>query len=217
MQNEIAYFRTLKNHLSSCILSDILTDMDICSVLTGFELNLRNKRIMGRANTLKIRVLQEGEDFRGIYSALKTYESIGEGEIIVVENECPSFAYFGELNANLSIRSGAVGTIVGGVTRDCTAVRNLDYPVFSKGYCCQDVRGRATLESHNQEIMLYGTSINSGDLIFGDVDGIVIIPKLIEEEVLAKAIKAISTEKSVLSRIIGSEDGFKIYEKEGAF
>lgn len=217
MVNEQAYFRTIKNHLSSCIFSDILTDMNIDSVLAGFTLNISSKKIMGRANTLKIRSLQEGEDFRGIYDALKTYESVKEGEIIVVENECPNYAYFGELNANLSIRSGAVATIVGGVTRDYAAVKELDYPVFSKGYCCKDVRGRATFESQNQRITINGIDINAGDLIFGDVDGIVVIPQYAEKEILEKAIRAASVEKSVLSRIIGNENGFEIYKKEGAF
>lgn len=215
--NEVAYFRTLKNHLSSCIFSDILTDMNVEGVIPGLMLNIQEKKIMGRANTLKIRKLNDGEDFRGIYNALKTYEYVKEGEIIVVENECPSFAYFGELNANLAIRAGAVGTIVGGVTRDYSAVKELDYPVFSTGYCCKDVRGRGTMDSHNEDICIAGVSIHPGDLIFGDIDGIVVIPKHLEKEVLQKAIKAASTEKNVLSRIISYEDGFSIYEKEGAF
>ena len=217
MKNERCYFRMIKAHLSSCIFSDILTDLGIDSVITGLTLNIPSKRVMGRANTLKIRVLHDDEDFRGIYDALKTYENIHDGEIIVVENESPSFAYFGELNGNLAIRSGAEATIVGGVTRDYLAVLNLDYPVFSKGYCCKDVRGRSTYESQNKPIQIDGVRIEQGDLIYGDVNGIVVIPKTIEAEVMRKAIKSVSTEKNVLSRIIGSEDAFGIYEEEGAF
>lgn len=63
---------------------------------------------------------------------------------------------FGELNTMLSIRSGASATIVGGVTRDRDNVMKMNYPVFSKGYNCKDVRKRATLANFNGLLMFWG-------------------------------------------------------------
>lgn len=217
-QDEVRKFAVLANHLSSPLLSDTLYDMGYKNqVITGLVENIRTKKILGRANTLKIRKLNKGEDFRGIYKGLETYNAIREGEVIMVENECPDHAYFGDLNCNLSIRSGAVATVVDGVTRDINKVTEFGYPVFAKGYCCCDVRGLATVESHQKEIMLSGVKVCPGDLVFGDNCGVVVIPKAIERQVLGKALKALRTEKTVVDKIINNIDAYTIYEEEGAF
>lgn len=216
-RDEVSFFELLSKHLSSCILSDIMWEYPVKSVITGLRLNLSEQKVMGRASTLKIRALKEGEDFRGIYDGLSTYQRVRSGEIIIAENECDKSAYFGELNCNLAIRSGAIGTIIDGVTRDANEVQQLNYPVFSKGYCCADVRGIGTVESFNQKICVEGVEINPGDLIFGDVNGIVVIPKTLEQEVLHRAVESVKKEKCVLEKILGNNEAYSIYQEEGAF
>jgi len=215
---EVRDFKVLANHLSSAVFSDTLWDLGVKhSVISGLKLNLSNKKIMGRANTLKIRRLYDGEDFRGIYKGLETYKEMRSGDIIVVENDCPERAYFGDLNCNIAIRSGALGTVINGVTRDIMKVSDLDYPVFAKGYCCADVRGFATIESHNKVVSLEGIEVAPGDLIFADMNGVVVVPKKFEKEVLKRALNAIRTEKIVVDKVIDKVDAFAIYEEEGAF
>lgn len=216
-QREADYFRLISKHMSSAMLSDIVFDLNLNSVITGLSCNIPKTCIMGRANTLKIRPLDDGERQDGIYDGLKTYSKIGNGEIIVVENECPNLAYFGNLNCNLSIRSGAVGTVIGGVTRDSDDVNALKYPVFSKGYSCKDVRGIATIDYHQRPIYISGVKICPGDLVFADSDGIVIIPKKYEKYILDRVYKTINQEENVLRRIISGQDGFEIFQNEGAF
>ena len=208
---------SLSAFLNSCLLSDVLTAHGIDSVITGLRLNLPGKKIFGRANTLRIRALQENEDFHGAYEMYKTYQKVRPGEIIVVENELPNKAYFGELNSNLAIRAGAIGTIVGGVTRDIEAVNRLGYPVFAEGYCCSDINMRATFDYHNQPIHIHGVEITPGDLIFGDTDGIVAIPHAVEKLVLDEAIQSAQRELKVLMGIYSNEDAYSIYENVGAF
>jgi len=214
---EVMYLRTLANFINSSVLADILFEYGIKSVITGLTSNFSGKKTFGRANTLKIRELREGEDYRGIYKGLETYEKIVMGDFIVVDNEVGNKAYFGELNGNLAVRSGAVGTIVNGVTRDICEVTKLDYPVYARGYCCADVKGVATVERHNCIIEIDGVKIVPGDLVFADINGIVIIPQKIEKEVLEKAIQVVTTEKNILGRILNSENAVDIYQKEGEF
>lgn len=217
-QKEIMDFSVLSNHLTSCLLSDTLYDMGYKNqVITGLIENIPTKRILGRANTLRLRKLETDEDFQGIYEGLQTYNSIRQGDIIMVENECPDHAYFGDLNCNLAIRSGAIGTIVGGVTRDINKVTDFGYPVFSQGYCCSDVRGVATVDNHNQVIHINGVTIKPGDLVFADNNGVVIIPVDIESETIHRALDALKTEKNVVEKIMEQEDAFQIYKEEGAF
>ena len=207
----------MSKFLNSAVISDILEDLGINCTIPDLKLNISGKKIFARANTLKIRKLNVGEDYRGIYNALNSYKKVTPGEVIVVQNDVENRAYFGELNANLAIRAGAVGTIVSSVTRDIEKVNLLDYPVFSKGYCSADVKRYGTLEGHQIPIEIQGVKINPGDLIFGDVCGVVCIPRSVEEEVLKRAIEVIKTEKNILDRVLNAEDAIEIYEKEGEF
>lgn len=210
-------YKNLAGIFNSAIFSDILDEMNIEGVITGLTPNLSSKKILGRASTLKIKTLAEGEDYRGIYDALKSYDQIVAGDIILVENECCDKAYFGELNANLAVRAGAVGAIIGGKTRDSKEVEDLDFPVFSTGYCCSDVRGRATLESINKPIQINGVNIKHGDLVFADRNGIIIIPRQYENEILSKAIKVVEKEKKILEGIVGNRSSMDILGAEGEF
>ncbi len=216
-EQENSEFNLLSKFMNSAVLSDILADMGVNSTISGLTLNIENKKIFGRANTLKVRRLTDGEDYRGIYDGLNTYERISSGEIIVVQNDVEDRAYFGELNAHLAVRSGALGTIVSSVTRDILEVNRLDFPVFSAGYSCADVRGVATVEGHQVPISIRGVDILPGDLIFADVCGVVRIPQYIEHEVLDRAIKVIETEKNILNRVMVKEKADAIYQAEGEF
>jgi len=216
-QLENLWLRSVAHFFNSSIFADILFDYKVNGVIAGHFLNLPNKKVFGRANTLKIRKLREGEDSSGIYRTYETYKSVREGEIIVVENEYPDRAYFGELNTNLAMRAGAIATIVSGVTRDIEAVNKLEYPVFSTGYSCADIRGISNMESHNKPVTIKGVTIFPGDLIFADINGIVVIPGRLEEEILKKAISSLRLEKNVLDKVLGKEDAYEIYKQVGEF
>ncbi len=207
----------IKSHLTSAMLSDIMDDFGLNGVLSGFKLNLSEKKIFGKAKTLKLRALKDGEDFRGIYTALYSYNTIIPNDIIIVENDISEFAYFGELNANLAIRSGASAAIIGGATRDTAEVKKLGFPVFSKGFNCKDVRKRATMESFNRTIEIEGIKISPNDLIFGDNDGIIVIPKKYEDKILKRAFEVIKTENNILVDIANGIEVEQITKEHGFF
>lgn len=197
----------LRGLLSSAMLSDILDDHGHPNqVIRGLSPNSPDAAMLGRAKTLRLRALREGEDFRGIYQALHSYATVVPNDIIMVENEVGEYAYFGELNANLAIRRGACGVVVGGMTRDSSAVLRTALPVFARGYSCQDVRKRATVDYINRPITIEGVRVAPEDLVFGDREGIVVIPKRVERQVLDAALKVATNEKRILIDIsVGAE------------
>jgi len=215
---EIRKFRFMTKLINSAMLSDVLDDFGLTNqVIAGMRCNIDGARIFGRAKTLKLRRLEDGEDFQGIYKALNSYIEITDNDIIVVENESPEFAYFGELNTLLSLRAGASGTIVGGVTRDRDNVSALDYPVFSFGYNCKDVRNRATVESINRPISLRGVSVAPNDLVFADNDGVVVIPARFEEKIMKAITEKLVMENRVSAAIAAYADPLEIVKTIGAF
>lgn len=216
-EKERKLLENVKSHLTSAMLSDIMDDFGLDGVLQGFNLNIPEKKIFGKAKTLKLRALEDGEDFKGIYNALYSYNTIIPNDIIIVQNEISEFAYFGELNANLAIRSGASAAIIGGVTRDTAEVEKLGFPVFSKGSNCKDVRKRATMESYNKTIEVEGIKVSPNDLIFGDNDGIIIIPKKHENKILTRAFEVIRTENNILVDIANGVNVDQLTKEHGFF
>jgi regulator of RNase E activity RraA len=208
----------LRNQMNSSLLSDILDDLGLRKqVIKGLRPNIDRARVIGRAKTLRLRALREGEDFRGIYKALDSYKTVVPGDIIVVENEVPQHAYFGELNANLSVRCGAVAAIIGGHTRDSADVVSLGLPVFATGYTCQDVRKRATTDSINRPISIQGIEVRPGDLVFADREGVVIVPRRVEREVIATALRNASGEKHLQIDIAQGIEVDQLTAKYGFF
>lgn len=203
---------------NSSLLSDALDDLGYKKqVIKGLSSNLPGIKILGRAKTLKIVPLEENEDANGIYKALESYDSIVPGDIIVIQNDLLNHAYFGELNANLSIREGASGVIMNGKTRDSNAVSSLNFPVFSSGTTCQDVKNRATTESINKKIEIESVSITPNALIFADDEGVIVIPSEIEKQLIDTILDKNLSEKEILLGIASGKDVQSIIEKFGSF
>ena len=201
-EDEQRLYANLALVMSSALLSDLLDDLGYPNqIIRGLARTSGSTKAFGPAKTLKLRKIQDGEDFRGIYSALDHYASLVPGDIICVENEVSSYAYFGGLNANLAIRQGVRAVVVGGMTRDSSDVNRTGLPVYAEGITCQDVRGRAVLESMNRPIQIKDVTIVPGDLIFSDDEGIVVIPRRLKVAVIEQMTAKFKNETSIVSDI----------------
>jgi len=217
-EQERRLFENIKLLLTSALLSDILDDMGLQGVLSSkFNLNMPNTKIFGRAKTMQIDLCPDDEDFKKIYDSLNLYDNVVSNDIIVVANKIPDFAFFGELNANLALRAGASGAIIDGVTRDTRETVDIGFPVFSKGNYCKDTRKRGIVTAKNRTVIIDGISIHKNDLIFGDKDGIVVIPKKYEREIIDTALEKMKNEKMILIDVAKGIKTSELTEKYGMF
>ncbi len=213
----------IKKFITTPAISDLLDDMkiekkeDCGAIIPNWKCNLPNQTVLGRANTLRLRTLKKGEDFKGIYKALESYQSMFENSIIVVENEEKDFAYFGDLNARLAIRSGAIAAIIDGATRDVKTTSFLNFPVYCRSYNAQDVRRRAVLDYYQKPIKIDGIPIHPNDLLFMDDCGLVVIYQKYEQEVLERVLMTFQTEKSIVLDIIHGHNIEDIVSRNGTF
>lgn len=192
--------RVLRHKLSSAILCDVFDEFGYNGFIGSYDPNMAQP-IFGRAKTLALRELQPEEEPKGIYEALQSYDRIVSGDIIVVENECTEFAYFGELNALLSIREGAQGALIDSNTRDIAKTKELGFPVYAMGQTPNDIKGEGTVAHMHKTVEINGTEIKPKDLVFADEDGAVVIPNDMEEVILSRAKEVATQEKDVLSGI----------------
>lgn len=206
-----------KAHLTSSMLSDIMDDLAVPAVIRHCRPNVDGVKTLGHAKTLRLRALRDGEDYTGIYEALHTYDKVVPNDVIVVENKLSQFAYFGELNANLAVRPGASAAVIGGMTRDTTEAKNLGFPVFSTGSTCKDIRRWATVDYYNKAFKIEGITIAPDDLIFGDQDGIVKLPKEYETQVFRIAFDILKSEKNLLIDISKGKGATELTRDHGFF
>ncbi len=204
-------------YLSTSVLADVCKDLGIRAALPQ---NIRAQgpyKIFGRAKTLELGPVQPGESWRGIYRALDSYEFVRPGDVIIVSTSLPDYAYFGELNANLAIRAGAVGAVIDGFTRDTDAVRLLRFPVFARGAYCADVRMEGTVRAMNGEVDIGGVKIRNHDFILGDSDGVVVVPEARWPEVIDEAWKRIGQEWTIKMQIALGLPPEQILKQTGPF
>ncbi|MDH7604906.1 MAG: cytidyltransferase [Melioribacter sp.] len=217
-EQERRLFNNLKLLLTSALLSDILDDLGLLGVLSSkFTLNLPNSKVLGRAKTLQIDLCPDDEDYKKIYDSLDLYDHVVTNDVIVVANKIPDYAFFGELNANLALRAGASGAIIDGVTRDTKETSDMGFPVFSKGNYCKDTRKRGIVTSKNKTVIIDGISIHKDDLIFGDRDGIVVIPKKYENQIIELAFNKLQNEKQILIDVAKGIHTSELVNKYGLF
>ena len=110
-------------------------------------------------------------------------------------------ALWGELLTASAKARGAVGAVVDGYTRDTAMVLEQDFPVFCSGTWAQDSSIRTYVFDYRCDIEIGQVTVHDGDVVFGDVDGVLIIPKQIAGEVIEKALIKASTEKTMRKAI----------------
>lgn len=215
---EATRLRTLAQFLTSSLLSDIFDEMGIKSILPPiYTPNHINAKMFGRARTLHIRKQRSPDPENSIYKALEMYSKTMHNDIIVVQNDVQNLAYFGDLNMALAIRSGAIGALIGGVTRDSVATSSSGFPVFSKGNYCRDIKSSGSVASINGPITLDEVPIRPNDLIFADRDGVAIIPQENEAEIINRSIKTLQTEINIRGDICSDHSVTELLQRHGHF
>lgn len=147
----------------------------------------------------------------------KVVDQLGEGEIYVLvtrgEYNC---AVFGELFATAVRQRKGAGVLLDAYARDIKELKKMDFPLFYRGKSPLTSKGRCEINECQIPVTLDGVTINPGDYIFGDIDGVVIIPKDLIEEVLDRAFALIQDENRVRDGLLSGDSLEKVYTEIGA-
>ena len=144
----------------------------------------------------------------------RALDDLRPNEVYVSAGGTPHYAMWGELMATRAIHLGARGAVIDGYSRDTDGVLALNFPSFSYGGYAQDSGARSRVLDYRIPIEIGQVSISSGDLIMGDRDGVLVIPKESEEEAITLALEKARTENLVKKAIeegMSSETAFNTY------
>jgi regulator of RNase E activity RraA len=157
--------------------------------------------MVGRARTalfMDVYDVKEGEN--PYENEIALIDSLQPGEIPVFAcGKTGRIAPWGELLSTASQARGAAGALMDGLVRDIRAIRAMGFPVFHGGIGPLDSKGRGKIMALDVPIECAGVRVAPGDLVFGDADGVVVVPQAIEAAVLAAAFEKLKGEKSTLA------------------
>jgi regulator of RNase E activity RraA/CMP-N-acetylneuraminic acid synthetase len=207
----------IRPHLYSSLLADICKERGMTALLPPGFRRVSGRSVLGIAKTLELKRLRKGDDWHGIYDALSTYDFVRPGDVIVVQSEVQDAAYFGDLNANIAIRSGAVGAVVDSYTRDSRALQDLEFSVFAKGIYSHDIKYEGTVGAMNRPIQIGGVTINNGDYIFADDDGVIAISRETWPSIVEEAMASLKKEFDIRYSIMMGQDVSTVLKDHGAF
>lgn len=170
-------------------------------------------RVLGRAMPVLIADVV-GPQARPFGLLTEALDQLGEGEVYIAQNATVPCSAWGEILTATARGRGAVGAVVDGYHRDTPRVLEQDFPVFSRGGYAQDAAVRASVLDFRCRIRIGDVEIAPGDLVFGDVDGVVIVPSEVEDEVIERALAKASAENTVRQAIeagMSSTEAFRTY------
>ena len=208
----------IKNTLYSGILCDVLDELGyrhqtLSNAIAGLQ---DDTVIFGPAFTsIGTEVYSMPEN--PLIAQTRVVDQLGEGEIyVLVTRGNYNCAVFGELFATAVLQRKGAGVLLDAYARDVKELKKMNFPLFYRGKNPQTSKGRCEINECQIPVTMDGVTIQPGDYIFGDIDGVVIIPKDLIDEVLDRAFRLIEDENRVRTNLLNGDSLEKVYTEVGA-
>jgi regulator of RNase E activity RraA len=216
----MSHFADLSSVLYTAVLSDVLDSLGhMEQAMRPFVRPADESLVMvGRARTglyAPTHSVREGENPYELEMAL--VDSLAPGEVAVLGCDGPTerIAPWGELLSTAAKARGAAGCVTDGLVRDLRHIRAMRFPVFHGGIGPLDSKGRAKMVEMDTPIRCGGVMVRTGDLVFGDVDGVVVVPCEVEEEVLRIATGKVTSEDRTREELAAGRPLREVFAKYG--
>lgn len=223
-KNDSELFGIAKKELFSALVGDVMDKMGYLHQFLSPDIKPVRKDmvVIGRAMpVLEADVFAESaaetknslmkKPFGLMFEAL---DSLKPHEVYICSGASPRYALWGGLMSTRAIQLSAAGAVVDGYSRDTDEIEKLNFPTFSIGTYAQDQGPRGKVIDYNVPIEFNGIQVNPGDIVYGDRDGVLIVPKEIEIEVFEGAIEKARGEQQVKKALesgMSTVDAFNRY------
>lgn len=190
----------IRRELFSAIIGDVLDKMGYLHCFLPPRIRpLREDMILaGRAMPVLEVDLDAGDGERKPFGLmLEALDDLKPHEVYVAAGASATYALWGELMATRAMKLGAAGAVMDGWARDTTGILRLGFPTFAHGSYAQDQGPRGEVRDFRIPVQLGSVSIRPGDLIYGDRDGVLVVPREAEEEALTRAFEKLEGENLV--------------------
>lgn len=218
-------FDLLKRELQTAVVGDILDQMGCRRQFLPQAIQplKADMKIAGRAMpVLEADIFDDGRDSsRGPLARkqfglmLEALDDLKAGEIYIATGASLRYALWGELMSTRAMHLGAAGAILDGYVRDATQIEALGFTVFGRGLFAQDQGPRGKVVDYGLPIEIAGIRIRPGVILFGDRDGVLVIPREAEKEAIARAFEKAATENKVRLAIEAGMSTVEAFQRFG--
>lgn len=194
--------------LTSAMLSDALDECGLRAQVLESHLApvVAGSRAIGRAATVRFAPSSEDKPEDPYGYAIDFISGLQRGELVVIATgESNASAFWGELFSAAAIGSGVVGVVTDGNLRDTGKIAGLGFAAFSRSRRPIDYRRRMQIVETRETVTIGGVRIANGDLVIADDDGVVVVPREREADVLSVARLRAAGESTVLEELLAGE------------
>ena len=213
-------FDLMRWHLFPAVVGDIMDTMDLPHQFLPPAIQPidSSMKVVGRAMTVLTEDVGPAEAENGRHPPfglmMKALDSLEPHEVYLCSGGSPTYALWGELMSYRARHLRAAGAVLNGYHRDTQGILDLAFPTFSFGGYAQDQGVRGRVVDFRSPMAIGQVEIQAGDILFGDRDGVCVIPRRAEREVLHAAwIKAQgeNTVRNAIMHGMGAEEAFQTY------
>lgn len=224
-KDDAELFNLARRELFTAVVGDIMDKLGFVHQFLPPEIGPlgRDMAAVGRAMTvLEADFFQESvpetnnplsaKPFGLIFEAL---DDLKPNEIYICTGASPTYALWGGLMSTRAVKLGAAGAVLNGFARDTKEILSLGFPTFAFGSYAQDQGPRGKVVDWRVPIEIGRVRVNPGDIVFGDVDGVCVVPREMEKEVFTKALEKARGEQTVKKAIEEGMSTVEAFEKYG--
>jgi 4-hydroxy-4-methyl-2-oxoglutarate aldolase len=203
--------------LHTALASDVLDALGHRVGVMDFRIQAvaRRGQLVGRAFTLASSAIDEPEEVP-YEKLLAGFRHLAPGDVVVLAtNGELTSGIWGELLATAARARGATGAVTDGLTRDVAQLEEMGFPVFARGPSPLDSAGRQAVHSFGEPVVCGGVEVRPGDLLLGDVMGVVVIPAALADEAVRLAEEKASGENVVRAELARGDDPGDVFARHG--
>lgn len=204
---------------STATVSDALDRLGRPGSMLGLAPLFNGARLCGRAFTVRYVAAGSPPGTVGDY-----LDDVPPGAVVVLDNggrtDC---TVWGDILTAMAADRGIGGTVIDGVCRDVQRGLGLGYPIYSKGRFMRTGKDRVEVSDVGRPISAGGVHVRAGDLLLGDADGVVTVPREVEEQVLAIAAEIAAREEAIVTDVLAGTSladarrrhGYHLLQRQG--
>ena len=202
--NEHEMFDLMRDKLNAAVISDIVDSLGAREQAMRADIRpvYQGAIVVGRAYTvITADIFKIIDDPYG--GEIEAVDSLKPNDVMVVcTHRSTRTCFWGELLSTAARARGARGIVVDGYTRDVAQITAMKFPTFATGISMVDSAGRSVVIEHGCPVNCGDVLVNTGDIVFGDIDGVVVIPKELEKEVIPLALEKVGKENLVRDELL---------------
>jgi regulator of RNase E activity RraA len=178
--------------------------------------DIRHCGFVGRARTVRWMEVDYVVDDDPYGLEIEVVDALRPGDVIVHSTDhSGTNAPWGELLSTVAQLNGSVGCVCDSQIRDCVRIIEMGYPVYYAGICPLDSMGRGRVMAYDVPIRCGGVLVRPGELVFADYDGIVVVPREVEQQVVELAREKAGKESLTRQALLEGKTLREVYDTYG--